>query len=75
MTGVGAVLREEMARDKARNVCSQQVRKDLRDLTSPFDTIFMMVVPGVMAGIETLAWEKFNQGSDKIARHNYKYNY
>ena len=52
MTGVGAVLRE-VARDKARNVCSQQIRKDLRDLTSSFDAIFMMVVQGVMAGIDT----------------------
>jgi len=52
MTGVGAVLRE-VARDKARNVCSQQIRKDLRDLTSSFDGIFMMVVQGVVAGIDT----------------------
>lgn len=52
MTGVGAVLRE-VARDKARNVCSQQIRKDLRDLTSSFDAIFMMVVQGVVAGIDT----------------------
>lgn len=52
MTGVGAVLRE-VARDKARNVCSQKIRKDLRDLTSSFDGIFMMVVQGVVAGIDT----------------------
>lgn len=52
MTGVSAVLRE-VTRDKARNVCSQQIRKDLRDLTSSFDSIFMMVVQGVMAGVDT----------------------